>query len=357
MILLQHMNPNDVNDKGVSRQSFLNASAQISCEFKSWFINKEFAYHFKAGHTSYIHMNSTFSSAPKMSNSQKLNIVNRFLKQNPAALSELREILLTEKKNFNAQKPMPMKMYNYVIEHGNKTIASSETYNAKNVNYSVKNAVYSMKINGTLYKENASIVHAPNGIKLIDPTVMVQINYLTQSFGWFGTLTYGEVDFIYENYMNNAQPEVGYNYNEAEQLVHIFLEFSTGGAVTSSVLIAVLSLAASAIGDLGTIAGIGTAVYEAADLGYAYGELSLAYSSDSNSLPIVIQNDYIWDLYLGIMVNGRGMKVYVDNDGWQQALYPLVFSGIDSPALSSFAHSFQSKYSSNWHWVGLYTGS
>ena len=95
MILLQHMNLNDVNDKGVSRQSFLNASAQISCEFKSWFINKEFAYHFKAGHTSYIHMNSTFSSAPKMSNSQKLNIVNRFLKQNPAALSELREILLT----------------------------------------------------------------------------------------------------------------------------------------------------------------------------------------------------------------------------------------------------------------------
>lgn len=351
------LNQQGAYNKYIAKQP-LNASDQLSNAFESWYINNESTNHYKDGLIANFHMNSNLSIFSKMNNNEKLNIVNKFLRQNPVASMELSKLLLKKENSFKEQNPMSMSMYTYVAERGNKTVTSSKTYQVNNENYTVSKVVYSMEINGSIYHESASIVQAPKGMKLIDPTVMVQINYLSQSFGWFGTLTFGEVDFIYENYMYNAYPEVGYNYNEAYQLVHTFLIFATVGGGTAAVLTAVIGTAAAAIGDLGTISSLGTAAYEISDLAYAYGEINLAYSSDSNSLPIVIQNDYIYDSYAGALTgNGWGMQVYVDNVGWQQALYPLVFSGLDSPGLSSFAHNFQSKYSSNWHWVGLYTGS
>ena len=302
------------------------------------------------------HINIGKTTISKMNNNMKMDIINKFVSHNPTVLMELKELITAEEKSFNLQKPPSMKMYNFIIKHGNKTIESSKIYKQNNEIYKVSKIGYSIKINSTEYRETATIVQAPSGMKLIDPTVMVQINYLSHNFWWIGTITFGEVDYIYENYMYNAQWEVGYNYNEAYNLKNTFLQFSIGGAAVSTVLTTVIGLAASAIGDLGTVVSISTLAYDAADLGYAYGEISNAYGADSNCLPIAIQNDYIWDWYIGGLTgNGWGIHVYVDNNGWQQVLYPLSFSGFESPGISTFAHNFQSKYSSNWQWVGLYT--
>ena len=163
-----------------------------------------------------------------------------------------------------------------------------------------------------------------------------------------------EVDYIYQDYYYYTVSFTGYSYNEAYAWDTEWQSFEIA-FLANMVIEAIWPLFLASIA--GTIAWVYTAFWDALDITAAANVINSAYSADTGTgfIPTAIQNDYIWDSYVGIVTgNGWGLHVYNDNQGWINALLPEAFSGYDSVSISSQAHTFQNDYGSQWVWVGPY---
>ena len=208
-----------------------------------------------------------------------------------------------------------------------------------------------MELNGSLYKVRTALTKLPNGSVAVDPLALVQIDYLT--FWFFGTVTYGEVDFFYQEYFYNTTQYTGSNnvYNEAYGYKNAWDAIDFADAATS-----IFELGfALWVGAVAGPAVLFTAGWDFAQLLLATDTVNQAYSSDSSIgyIGTAIQNDYIYDGYLGYGTNGWGLRVDVGGT-WQNALLPLAYSGTDSQWISIIAHLFQNTYGSQWTWEGVF---
>ena len=285
-------------------------------------------------------------------NIHKFSLFLNFLNNSPADARVMNTITMEQEQSFALRTPVNTSLDNYVVEHGNYSVTKIERFTSNGQNLTVIFATYSLVLKGETYKVSAAITEYPNGTKVIDPYDSVAIDYL--SIWFFGWHRYGEVDYIYQDYYYNTVSFTGYSYNEAYAWDTEWQSFEIA-FLANMVIEAIWPLFLASIA--GTIAWVYTAFWDALDITAAANVINSAYSADTGTgfIPTAIQNDYIWDSYVGIVTgNVWGLHVYNDNQGWINALLPEAFSGYDSVSISSQAHTFQNDYGSQWVWVGPY---
>ncbi len=142
-----------------------------------------------------------------------------------------------QKKVFVSEKGGSMKLNNYKeIFHVKTTIG----------NYSYVVTVY--KSSGNIdHKTSYVIYYEPLGkSNLIDPNIMVQINPITVSLGWFGTITVGHQYNLYVTYQSsNALLQY---QNLTKTLNGVYTDYSDTYALLGIVLTAAIAVGSADLG-------------------------------------------------------------------------------------------------------------
>lgn len=284
------------------------------------------------------------------SNSSRESTLKEFLKNSPHASVLFQRITVLEKQNFALKSPPNTSFENYIIDHGTSTVTGVKHYSVNGNDYTVTLVTYSLKQKNTSYIVKAAILNLPNGSHFVDPLAQVQIDYLT--FWFFGTVTYGEVDYIFQQYFYNAISYVGFSYNEAYAYKMEAAAVSLG-VIGGEVITFVAGLV---INSVNLMAGAVTIAWDDIDLYLLSSDVNSAYAADQSAgvLNTALQNDYIYDGFAGFGTNGWGLHVFIMGKGWVNALYPLTLSGVMSPYISMVCHDFLNEYGPYYVWVGLY---
>jgi len=289
-----------------------------------------------------------------LNNTSRTVLLKEFLKSDNYAASIMDKMAMIQEEGFSPKAPPNSTFEEYVIQHGNPTVDSIRQYHSNGVTFTLTDVTYSLMLGNKEYRVEAALTKFTNGTEYVDPLDNVQIDYLT--FWFFGTVTYGEVDVIYQDYFYNT---IGYTYpyavNEASSWKAAIDAAATtlGGAGLADALFPLL------LGSIGLVAWVFTALWDAADLATLALDVNAAYSADQGVgfIPTYIQNDYIYPgyTYIQTVLSGWGIHVFTGFDyGWQNALIPEAFSAVDSPGISNAAHTFLNNYGNNWIWVGAY---
>jgi hypothetical protein len=271
------------------------------------------------------------------SNKSRENVLKEFMKSSQQASLLLQRMTELEKQNFALKSQPNTSFENYVIDHGTSTVTGVEHYSVNCNDYNITIVTYSLKQENTSYNVKAAILDLPNGSQIVDPLAQVQIDY--QTFWFFGTVTYVEVDYIFQQYFYNAISCVGFNYNEAYAYKMEAAAVSLG-VIGADVITFVAGLVIDAVNPL---AGAVTLPWDAVDLYLISSNVNAAYAADItlgvlNTAP---QNDYMYYGFAGVGTNGWGLHVFITGRGWVNALYPLTLSGVVSPYISLVCHDFQ----------------
>ena len=224
------------------------------------------------------------------------------------------------------------------ISKGNISIDSS--------NYMVSELSSTKKVNN---KTSFIIYYTPLGKNnLIDPNIMVQINPITISFGWFGSLTVGDVYNLYATYHGlNAL----YEYQDLGNAINgVFTGLAAFDSLLAGVTAAIVGLLS---------AGIGLAValaYVAAIAAVMYYCSSKMQSHLNNAFDSTYINNGKGCLELGYsevkMLDGASESFSVSawdktSNSWLSIVptLPQILSGFGSTV-----QSFSNKYGQN-NWV------
>ena len=128
---------------------------------------------------------------------------------------------------------------------------------------SIDNSTYMVtELSSTKEVDNKTsyiIYYTPLGKNdLIDPDIMVQINLITISFGWFGSLTIGDVYNLYVTYHGlNALKEY---QNLGNEINGVFTGLTAAQAILTGVTAAAIAVASAGI-DLAVMLAYAAAIY------------------------------------------------------------------------------------------------
>jgi hypothetical protein len=220
----------------------------------------------------------------------------------------------------------------------------------KSYTTTIKGTIYTVELregwfsDGTMFLKVTLI--GPDGI--IDPWIYVTISYLTVQVLWW-TVTYGEDDRYYEQYVTNAggvNEALTFKANWDNQAVG---ELALSGAI--ALLFAVLGCPPC---------GGGFGVLGAYETTWAKTQVDNGYDS-SNGLYFQFLDHYLYTqigsaivLWVYFFFNGSWSRVFPAP--WTD-IFALSVGTYSSWAISSMLHNIGNAYGYNrWAWVGVYRG-
>ncbi len=294
---------------------------------------------------------------PELSEKNINRIFRQFLEENPHEKIYLKILTAMEKKKIQRKestenKAMIEKAKNIpLIVNEGKCVKRKVSYSKTTEGtFKIVNSLYVLKINGEIYKVWKTSIYTPEGVEIVDPYVWVHIHYFTTQIAWW-TVTYGEVDFIYQEFLYDTYPLNHRHYDEAYAFKDKFDKLAPGSSVYGVIFGAILSAIGMAVGSV--FLGL-----DVAELVYAQQKINDAYYKDESMgyMLICTQNDYFYpQTVVGNLADGWGIKVYISNVGWVDALYPLVLSGVVSWHISDISHKIVNTYGdNNIVWMGVY---
>ncbi len=279
----------------------------------------------------------------------RMEVFDRFLNSSNYDAQAMNKLTRLQEQSFGLQNPTKASQNAYVINHSKPTVIGSEAFSLHGQNYTVLKVNYTLQANNSENIVSAAVVRSQNGSQIIDPLVAARIDYLS---AWL-IGTYGEVDYIYQNYFYDTVSFTGTNLNEA-YAYYAVLQAIQLGELSVAFVSGIVAYMASI---LGLSLWVFTAGWDAADTTIMLQTYEKAYNADLGTgyVPTALQNDYLYTWYFGVLTgNGWGIHVYVDGTGWENGLIPMAFSGIDSVHLSNIAHSFVNEYGNQCIWLGAY---